>query len=193
MFIGRPVPRPSTAMSRITDVRSTWRAGRIPLLAEALVMIALSAGLYMFKIFTFPEGGSVTLGSMTPIFVLAIRRGAKVGAVAGACLGLIVVVIEPFVYNPVQFILDYPLAFAALGLAGLLPKWPVAAVGAGIAGRFLCHFTSGVLYFCSYAPAGQACPVYSAVYNLSYLIPEFAISALVIIVLSRRQMLSVHR
>jgi thiamine transporter len=161
-------------------------------LAEALVMIALSAGLYMFKIFTFPEGGSVTLGSMIPIFILAFRRGARVGVVAGACLGLMVVVIEPFVYNPIQFVLDYPLAFAVLGVAGFFNRWPVVGVGVGIGARFICHFLSGSLYFCSYMTAGfSSCPVYSAFYNASYLIPEFLISAVIIFILAKRNILTV--
>lgn len=157
-----------------------------------MVMIALSAGLYMFKIFTFPQGGSITLGSMVPIFVLAYRRGVKVGMVAGACLGIIVVLMEPFVYNPIQFILDYPLPFALLAVAGFFKRWPILGVGVGIGARFVCHFTSGSLYFCSYMPPGfTSCPVYSAFYNASYLIPEFLISAVVVFFLSKRNILLV--
>jgi thiamine transporter len=154
-------------------------------------MIALSAGLYMVKILTLPQGGSITLGSMVPIFVLAFRRGTKVGMAAGACLGLIVLVIEPFYYYPIQFILDYPLAFAVLGLAGLFKKWPVLGVGVAIFARFLCHFVSGAVYFCSNLPAGYTCPAFSVVYNASYLIPEFAISAVIVFFLAKRHILTV--
>jgi thiamine transporter len=173
-------------------IKPAVRTNRTYILAEALVMIALAAALYMFKLFTFPEGGSITLGSMVPIFVLSLRRGPKVGIVAGACLGIIVLLIEPFVYNPVQFILDYPLPFALLGVSGFFKKWPIAGVGVGISLRFVCHFLSGALYFCGYMPTYyKSCPVYSVVYNASYLIPEFAISALMIFILSRRHILTV--
>ena len=159
-------------------------------LAETIIMVALSSALYMIKLFTFPQGGSITLGSMTPIFVLSFRRGPKVGMVAGACLGLIIVVIEPFIYNPFQFLLDYPLAFGALGIACLLRSWPLIGVGVGIGGRFVCHFLSGVLYFRSFTPVGQSYIVYSATYNASYLLPELAISAVVVFILARRHILT---
>ena len=52
--------------------------------------------------------------------------------------------IEPFVVNPAQFILDYPLAFACLGLAGFFRKLtvvgPVVGVVVGGTGRFLISF-----------------------------------------------------
>jgi thiamine transporter len=160
-------------------------------LAEALVMIAIAGVLSLFRIFTLPEAGSVTLGSTVPIFVLSFRRGPKVGMAAGLCLGLIVLIIEPFVINPIQFILDYPLPFSLLGIAGFFRKWPVVGVGAGIAGRFTCHFLSGALFFCSYMPpVFKSCPVYSAVYQASYLVPEFFIASIIVVILQRRHILA---
>jgi thiamine transporter len=171
---------------------------RIPtrVLAEACVMIALATVLNAIKIFTFPEGGSITLGAMVPLLSFALRRGAKAGIVAGAVFGIIDVYFEPFVYNPIQFLLDYPLAFGALGLAGLFKdRWQslkpqglvaVIAVAVGIGGRFCSHFLSGLVFFASYAPAGESPALYSAVYNASYLIPEFVISAAIIFVLANR-------
>jgi thiamine transporter len=167
--------------------------GRTAILGETLVMVALSGALSMVILFTFPQGGSVTMASMVPIFVLSMRRGPKVGMCAGACLGIIVLLIQPFYYNPIEFFLDYPLAFGSLGLSGFLKKWPVFAVGVGITARFICHFTAGTLFFCGYNTTSMICPVYSAVYNASYLIPEFFISAAVIVVLARRNVLTVPR
>ncbi|HVP24173.1 MAG TPA: energy-coupled thiamine transporter ThiT [Conexivisphaerales archaeon] len=172
--------------------RKGWES-RTAVLAETLSMVALSAALSTVILFTFPQGGSITLASMVPIFVLSLRRGAKVGIFAGACLGIIVLVITPFYYNPIEFLLDYPLAFGALGLCGLFKKRPVVGVGVGIFARFLCHFTAGVLFFCGYNTTSMICPVYSVVYNASYLIPEFFISAAVILVLERRNILTVPR
>ncbi len=165
-------------------------------LAEACVMIALATALNAIKIFTFPEGGSITLGSMVPILFFALRRGAKAGIIAGAVFGIIDLYFEPFVYNPIQFLLDYPLAFGALGLAGLFKdRWQgirpqglvtVIAAAAGIGGRFCSHFLSGLVFFATYAPAGESPALYSAIYNASYLVPEFVISATVLFVLANR-------
>lgn len=161
-------------------------------LAEAVVMVALASVLQTIKILTLPEGGSITPGAMTPILILALRRGPRVGVAAGVVFGLVDLYIEPFVYNPLQFLLDYPMAFGALGIAGLFSRKPLVGVAAGILGRFLCHFASGVIFFASFAPAGESPELYSAIYNASYLIPEFVISAAITYILVRRGILTLR-
>ncbi len=164
-------------------------------LAESAIMIALAAVLFSVKLYTYPQGGSVTLGSMIPILLLALRMGPRVGIVAGMIFSVIVLSLEPFVYYPAQFLLDYPLAFGALGLAGLFrgrgELGALLGVGAGVGGRFVCHFLSGVVFFASFAPVGESAVVYSAVYNASYLIPELVISATAMLVLVRRGLVGV--
>ena len=154
------------------------------ILAEIIIFVAMAVALSLIKIYTLPEGGSITLG-MVPLLWLALRRGPRIGIFAGAVFGMVDLAIEPFVVHPVQFLLDYPLAFAALGLAGFFQNLPVAGVMVGITGRFVSHFVSGVVYFASYAPAGMSPAVYSAVYNGSYLLPDMAICAFVILILQR--------
>lgn len=152
--------------------------------------MALATVLFYFKIYTFPAGGEITFGSMTPILLLALRRGVRVGVVGGVVFSFIVLALEPFVYNPAQFLLDYPLAFGALGLAGIFRGrglgGAVAGVFVGITGRFTCHFLSGIIFFASSAPSGESPALYSAIYNGSYLLPELAISAAAMVILVRR-------
>ena len=171
--------------------QSISRRPNVRVLAEVAVMVALSSVLYIIKIFTLPQGGSITFGSMVPIFVLSLRRGPKVGILAGIVFSFFVLYYEPFVYNPVQYMFDYPLAFGSLGLAGLFRRRPLIGVGAGISSRFVCHFISGLVFFASFAPTGESPALYSAIYNGSYLIPEFAISAGVIYLLLKRNILTV--
>ena len=97
-----------------------------------------------------------------------------------------------FIVDPVQALLDYPIAFAALGLAGLLRTHPLIGVTLGIAGRFLAHFASGVWFFWMYAPEGVNPIVYSAVYNGSFLIVELAVSLIIIYLLHKRQLLNIY-
>ena len=180
-------------------------------LAEAIVMVALSSVLFMVKLFTFPQGGEITLGSMTPIILLSLRRGPKVGVFAGIVFGMIVLELEPFIYNvPWQVLLDYPLAFGALGLSGLLKyrpeKWegassmksrsflvPMLGPIIGIAGRFMCHFASGIIFFSTFAPPGENPALYSALYNGAFLVPEFFITEFILFLLLQRNILSVFR
>ena len=163
---------------------------RVRIITETIVMVALAGALYLIKIFTLPQGGSVTLGSMVPIFLLALRRGPRIGIIGGVAFGLVALVEDVYsgvevIFYPAQVILDYPLAFGLLGLAGFFQKIPILGVGLGIAARFCSHFVSGVLFFASYAPAGVSPFVYSAVYNGGFLIPEFVITAALMIALIR--------
>ena len=168
---------------------------RAKILTEVVSMVALAGILEFisgFIPFTMPEGGRVTLAAMVPIFFVALRRGPRIGILAGVAFGLVVLIEEPFIYHPVQFLLDYPLAFGALGLAGFFRKQCLVGVAVGIGGRFLCHFISGLVFFASYAPAGMNPALYSAIYNAWYLIPELVISEIVIFILMRRGILQMY-
>jgi thiamine transporter len=154
-------------------------------LTEAALAVALSFVLGFVVLFKMPYGGAVSL-EMIPLILLALRQGWKVGVVAGAVYGLLNLAIDPIVVHPVQLILDYPLAFGALGLAGLFkPTVQGAILGATVAvlARFACHFLSGVVFFASVAPEGWNPYLYSAAYNATYLAPSLGIVLVVTVVL----------
>ncbi len=162
------------------------------ILTEAVAAVALSGVLHLITLFQSPQGGRVTAAAMVPVLFVAVRRGPRVGILAGVAYGLVVLLEEPFIYHPVQFLLDYPLAFGALGLAGFFRKVPLVGVGVGIGGRFICHFISGLVFFATYAPAGMDPALYSAIYNASYLVPEFIVSAVIMFVLQKRKILQLY-
>ena len=158
-------------------------------LAEASAMIALAVVLDALRLYTLPQGGAITMGEMVPILYVALRRGAKVGIFTGTVFGIIDVYFEPFIYNPVQFLLDYPIAFGALGIAGLFKQRGVVQTAIGVAvavgSRFVSHFLSGIIFFASNAPAGENPALYSAIYNATYLLPGLVISEFIIIALAK--------
>jgi thiamine transporter len=157
------------------------RERRTRLLLEIALTIALATVLSMLTIWRMPQGGSVSLG-MLPLFVLAFRRGLAPGLVAGALYGLVDLMINPYVVHWAQLILDYPLAYLLVGLAGVVSVRLMASGGQqpdrrfislvatgitiGALGRYLAHVLSGVIYFSEFAPAGQPVWLYSALYNL---------------------------
>lgn len=145
-------------------------------IAEIVAFVALSTALSFIKLFSLPQGGSVTAGSMVPVLWLSLRRGGKVGLFACAVYGFVQLAVEPFIFHPIQVLLDYPIAFGALGLAGVFQNRPFLGVNVGIAGRFATHFVSGVVFFAAFAPEGMSPIVYSAIYNGSYLLPELVVS-----------------
>jgi thiamine transporter len=159
----------------------------VRVLTEAALAIALAFVLGLIKVFQMPMGGSISL-EMIPLILLALRQGPLVGIVAGAAYGLLDLAIEPFIVHPVQVLLDYPLAFGALGLAGFFqPTVRGAILGTVVAvlARFICHFISGLVYFASYAPEGWNVYIYSAAYNAAYLIPSLIVAVVVVLVLLR--------
>ncbi len=144
---------------------------RVRALVEGALCVALSVVLSYLKVFKMPQGGSITL-EMAPLFFFAYRHGFKWGISAGALSGLLQMLFGGYIYHPVQAILDYPLAFACTGLAGAFgPHFLIGTAAAGFA-RFVCHVLSGVIFFASYAPAGQNPWIYSSIYNAGYMIPD---------------------
>ncbi|MDR6227245.1 energy-coupled thiamine transporter ThiT [Desmospora profundinema] len=162
-----------------------------------LLEIAMIAGIALIlnnviAIKLWPQGGSISL-VMVPIVILAFRRGWGAGVLAGLIVGLLDLMIAPYIVHPAQVVLDYPLAFAALGMAGVvkLKEAPLKdqlgliAMAVTFAGalRLAAHFTSGVIWFGQYAPEGFSPVLYSLAYNASYIVPDILLSILVMVVL----------
>ena len=133
------------------------------------VALALSTILSLIKLYQFPQGGSVTLGAMVPILLMAFLYGPEVGFLTGFLYGIITLIIEPYILHPVQVLFDYPLPFMALGIAGYFKDKKLLGTIIAIFLRFVCHVISGVVFFAQYAPKGMSPLIYSIGYNGSYL------------------------
>ena len=162
------------------------------IIAEIVVFVALATVLSYIKIFSLPQGGSVTAASMVPILWLALRRGPKVGLFAATVYGLVQLLIQPYIFHPAQVLLDYPIAFGFLGLAGFFQKHSFIGVNIGIIGRFLAHFLSGIIFFGDYAPEGMHPAIYSVAYNGGYLLVELVISIYIIYLLQESKVLKIY-
>ena len=101
----------------------------------------------------------------------------KKGLLVGVIYGLLQAVQDPFIVHPAQFLLDYPIAFSAIAISGLLTdlnvlnnkpriKFSIGAILTGIF-RYVSHTISGVFAFGAYAIDEGATNflTYSAVYN----------------------------
>lgn len=156
--------------------RQRWSARE---LSYAAMCIAIAFVLSCIKLFRMPQGGSVTPASMLPLILFMLAFGPVKGAIAGCAYGLLQLVEDAYVVHPMQLLLDYPLAFAAMAvacLASLLPKkaerfrLPLAVVLA-YAARLVVSTLSGVIFFAEYA-GEQNVWIYSLGYNASYLAAE---------------------
>ena len=160
----------------------------VKMLSEGGMMLALAILLNSIRIYQAPNGGSVSAGSMIPILLYAIKWGIGPGIILGSIYGLLDFIFNPFFYHPLQFLLDYIIAYGILGIAGISYAKEVknyyfakSIIGTIIAigGRLFSHVLSGVIFFAEYA--GTQNPwIYSILYNASYLIPELIISIIVI-------------
>lgn len=147
------------------------------MLVEIAVMVAFAYVLSLFRVGKMPQGGSVSL-QMLPIFVVALRWGGVPGMVAGLLFSGTKVFTDPYIVHPLQALLDYPLAFAAIGLTGFFKDKPLAGIAVGGLSRLFCHFLAGVVFFGEYASPGQSVYAYSFIYNITYMGPEIAIALL---------------
>lgn len=152
-------------------------------LVFSAMAIALAMVTSMVKLMDMPMGGSVTLLSMLFIVLIAYWYGPVAGITTGMAYGLLQFVLEPIFYTLPQMLVDYPLAFGALGLAGFLHNKKFGLqIGyvVGVLGRFVFAFLSGILFFAAYAPEGMHPAVYSTLYNGSYLLAEAVITLIII-------------
>ena len=157
-------------------------------LVEGGLIVALAYALSWAKL-ELPlwyQSGSVNL-VMLPLVVYAVRRGVVPGVIAGLALGTIKFFFAGgFAIGWQSILLDYTLAYAAIGLAGLCMKsgqgFGSGAVVGGLA-RFAIHYISGVTIYAIYMPdafmgINMTSPfIYSALYNGAYMLPNIVLAA----------------
>ena len=163
-------------------------------LALGAVCMALSAVLSLITLFHMPQGGSVTPASMLPVMLFAYAYGAVPGLTLGVAYGILQFILSPYFYSLPQFLLDYPIAFGAIGLAGFFSKSKNVYLGLTLGavvsslGRLIAAVASGVLFFAEYAPEGTSPLAYSLGYNASYMIPECVICIVLALAIGPRLM-----
>ncbi len=148
-------------------------------LCEGAIFVAIAQILGYIKLFSLPEGGSVTL-NMLPIFVYCARWGFGPGMLASFTLSLLQLLLDgAYAYSWQSIIGDYLVAYTVIGLAGLFARkkngfFIGSAVGAFA--RFIVAWIVGAVVWGEYMPDSffgmtMTSPwFYSAIYNGSYLL-----------------------
>lgn len=153
-------------------------------IAFCALAIALATVLSNIKLFHFPTGGSITLLSMLVICLPGYWFGCGAGIAAAVAYGVLQMLIDPYILYPAQLVVDYILAFGALGLSGIFAKSKYGAIKGylvGIFGRFVFATLSGCLFFGVYAWEGWNPLTYSLVYNAIYIFAEAAVTVVVLL------------
>ena len=141
------------------------------------ISIALSFALSYARIFKLPQGGSVTFASLLPLMIYCCMFGTRRGLIVCTIYGVLQALQDPYIIHPMQFLLDYPLAFGLIGVSGIFmekgvfkDKKVVAFLLGGVIAvvlRYACHVCSGVFAFADYADLDKygTAIAYSLAYN----------------------------
>lgn len=165
----------------------------IRLICEGAILTALALVLSYIKLDIAALGGSIDL-VMIPLVIFAVRWGAGWGLGIGLVFGTLKYFFAAgFAVNWQSMLLDYSVAYMAVGLAGFFKSRDrgmlLGAVAGGLA-RYLVHFISGVTIYAEYMPEefwGMPMTntwIYSLLYNGSYMVPNIVIAAIACAALS---------
>lgn len=153
----------------------------------------------------FPNGGSISI-SMLPVFVIAYRRGLIPGLISGLLLGTLQTILGvAYFLVPLQFLLDYSLAYCLVGVAGVFYKWIqsenkklqyIGIVSGALLGgflRFFSHVLAGVVYWARYIDDAVDFSqkitwddwLFSISYNASYMVPSIIICIVILVMFNK--------
>lgn len=157
-------------------------------------MVALSVVISFIKIKTGGQGGSIDF-VMIPLFIFALRNGCLWGVGAGAVFGFIKCLVgEGIGYGLPSVLLDYVLAYAATGFAGIAKGRKYGALWGTAIGcicRFGIHFLSGLTIYAITKAEEIAgiitanIPLYSLIYNGLYMLPNTIVALILVPVMAK--------
>lgn len=174
-------------MSKINTKQLVFSAMAIALAAVICVVIKLPS---------LPNGGSVTLFSMLIITLIGYWYGVRVGLVAAIAYGILQYFLGPYAVHPIQVLLDYPIAFGALGLSGLFSNAKNGLLKGylvGVLGRYSMHMISGLIFYTAYTGSfidNQAAVIAAFAYNATYIVPEAVLTVLLLFIPAVRNALA---
>lgn len=176
------------------------KSKRIMWICESAIMVAVGTVLSMIPLINMPFGGSVTAASMVPVILIAYRYGLGLGSVTGLVYSLIQLLLGA---NNLSYatsagaavaiiLLDYVLAFTALGLVGVFKDKLNSQAGDMVLGtvmvcaiRYIMHVISGCTVWAGVSIPTEEGLLYSLVYNAAYMVPETIVTIAAVWYLSR--------
>ncbi|MGG0239469.1 energy-coupled thiamine transporter ThiT [Bacillus rhizoplanae] len=176
---------------RNTNLQAMIEAAILAAFALVIDILPLSIKL--------PTSGAISF-AMIPIFIIAYRWGFKTSFLSGLIWGLLQIVVgDAYILTPIQAFIEYFIAFAFIGFAGLFHTpiqqalanrqrtkaitYIIIATFIGSLARYFWHFIAGVIFFGEYAPKGQSAVLYSFIVNGSAMIGSFALCAILLVIL----------
>lgn len=149
-------------------------------------------------------GPSISISfAMVPVFIVAFRWGVLSGVIAGFLWEMMQIMFgDAWILSPAQAFVEYGLAFASVGLAGLFSGlikrsaakgqtrvaliYVVLGCFIGGAARYFWHFVAGVIFFKKAAiDAGKSPIIFSLTANsVAFFFSTLACAVLIVLMLS---------
>lgn len=171
------------AMAAFTGSKKKIQVKQLAFSAMAVTLAVVTSTFMKFA--QLPYGGSITFFSMLFICIIGYLYGTKAGIITGIAYGFLNLILGPTILHPIQLLLDYPIAFGCLGLAGVFSKSKFGLLKGyilGVFGRYICHVLTGYIFFSMYAPEGMHPMIYSMGYNATYIVPEAIATILILLI-----------
>ena len=152
-------------------------------LVTSAMLIAIATVLSILKIVDLPYGGSVTLGSMFPLVLIAYRYGTGWGILSSLVYGAIQMALGAdnfsYVSGALSVIMlalfDYIIAFGLIGLAGLARNEKNSQSFALVLGVIMASVISGATVWAGLSIPNAAALSFSLIYNATYMLPEMLV------------------
>lgn len=152
------------------------------------ICVSLSFTLSFINV-SMAYGGSITVASMLPLIIYTLMFGWYNGLIVGVVYGLLQFIQHPHFLTPVQFMLDYIIAFGTVTVVGIffknsnLTKSFVLGACCFYFLRFISHLLAGIIFYSTpdmKMPTlpifgdtdGMSAFIYSFLYNIIYMLPE---------------------
>ena len=129
-------------------------------LVYGAVAVALSFALSYARLFRMPQGGSITFASVLPLMIYCAMFGTRRGVLVCLVYGTLQALQDPYILHPMQFLLDYPLAYGLVGVSGFFYEKKLFKSNriinfllggiVAVSLRYACHVCSGVFAFADY-------------------------------------------
>ncbi len=168
-------------------------------MTESAVFVAIATILSMIK-FDMPFGGGITVVSMLPIVLISHRWGWKWGLITAFVYSVVQLLLgmnnvgyaSGFIMAVGIILLDYILAYSAIGLSGCFDrvfgktrKSLLVGIAVTFFLRFVCHLLSGAWIWDVWMPETfmnmtMTNPwIYSFLYNGWYMLAELVVTEIV--------------
>ena len=172
---------------------------------QILLEVALFAVIALILDLFIPTLGPIKIDvKMLPIVIIALRRGLVPGILSGLLWGLLQVLVgDAYILTISQFLLEYFVAFALIGFAGMASKplqrllheepeslgkqtlWASLGLLIGSGARYIIHFLAGYIFWGAYAPEGQGALLYSFIVNGTAFLTETGTVLIALFLLAR--------